>query len=128
MRQAFWSSACFAERFIRLDPTGPRGRNLLQLRFQLLCGQLPALQPVTGFDDFFNIEFKNIAAAELTRRPLASAEKQPESPPALAERQSDLLVNFVVLRNRLLGLTRKGGSYGGDVYENNHRPSRQGPA
>ncbi len=97
----------------------------MQLEFQLLFRQRPAFQPVAGLHHFFDVEVEDVAAAKLAGRPFAPSQKESETPAALAERQRDFLLDFVVVGDGFLGFACKRHPHRGHMHEDHHRAARQ---
>src|SRR4030095_8042022 len=120
MRQTFRAAAVVAEYFIGLLTAGPFHGDLLKLLFEFVFEQLTTLEAIACLDNFFYIEFEDIASAKLALCSLASSQKNSKPPAALLQREFDFLADLVVIRDRFLGLAGERHPDRSHVDENHH--------
>src|SRR5262245_30795421 len=121
MGQPFRSAAIVSQKLIGFRAAGTFHGDLLKLLFEFLFRELPAFQPAASFHDFLDIEFEDIAPAELALGALAPTQKNSKAPPALLQRKLDFLANLVVIRDRFLGLAGKWHPDRSHMDEDHHR-------
>src|SRR4030095_1924172 len=120
MRQTFRAAAVVAQYFIGLLTAVPFHGDLLKLLFEFVFGQLATLEAIACLDNFFDIEFEDIAPAKLALCSLASAQKNSKAPAALLQREFDFLADLIVIRDRFLGLAGERHPDRSHVDENHH--------
>src|SRR6266542_1291574 len=120
MRQTFRAAAVLAKYFIGLLTAGPFHGDFLKLLFEFVFGQLATLEAIACLDDFFDVEFEDIAPAKLALGSLASSQKNSKPPPTLLQREFDFLADLVVIRDRFLGLAGEWHPDRSHVDENHH--------
>src|SRR6202158_257167 len=109
VRQAF-RAALAAEDLVGAGTAGALERDPLELGLELLLRQPAALEPRAGLDDLLDVEIEDVAPAELALGPLAPPQEHPEPPPALLQRELDLLPDLVVVCDRFLGRAGERGA------------------
>src|SRR5262245_50827477 len=125
MGEAFGTAALISEYFIGLLAAGPLQGDFLQLLFEFFFGELTALQPITGFDDFFDIELENVSPAKLAFGSLAPSQKNTQPATAFLQSELDFLSDLVVVGDGFFGFAGERHPHRSHVYEDHHRPARK---